>query len=94
MLFRSVLVLRDTTERPEAIAAGTAELVGTDPHVVIPKASTLLSDSAAYDQMAQAANPFGDGQASRRIVDISAEFLGQGGAGAQGSDDMKIGTGG
>ena len=76
-LGKPVLVLRDTTERPEAIAAGTAELVGTDPNVVIPKASTLLSDRAAYDQMAQAANPFGDGQASQRIVNISADFLAQ-----------------
>ena len=74
-LGKPVLVLRDTTERPEAIAAGTAELVGTDPDTVIAKATTLLSDRAAYDQMAQAANPFGDGQASQRIVNISADFL-------------------
>ncbi len=74
-LGKPVLVLRDTTERPEAIAAGTAELVGTDPDVVIPKASLLLSDRTAYDTMSQAANPFGDGQASQRIVDISANYL-------------------
>jgi UDP-N-acetylglucosamine 2-epimerase (non-hydrolysing) len=63
-----VLVLRDTTERPEGIEAGTLELVGTDDEIIYNKAKQLLTDTAAYEQMSQAANPYGDGHASERIV--------------------------
>ncbi|MFY0544235.1 non-hydrolyzing UDP-N-acetylglucosamine 2-epimerase [Brevibacillus sp. H7] len=64
-----VLVLRDTTERPEGIQAGTLKLAGTDEDQVYRMADHLLRDQSAYDAMAQAANPYGDGQASRRIVE-------------------------
>jgi len=63
-----VLVLRDTTERPEGIDAGTLELVGTDEQHVFERARTLLTDQAVYDKMSKAANPYGDGKASQRIV--------------------------
>jgi UDP-N-acetylglucosamine 2-epimerase (non-hydrolysing) len=65
---RPVLVTRDTTERPEAIAAGTARLVGTDEDFLVAAASELLDDPAAHAAMARAKNPFGDGQAAARIV--------------------------
>jgi len=74
-LGKPVLVLRETTERPEAIAAGTAKLVGTDPETIITATSQLLEDEAYYQQMATAINPFGDGQASTRIVKIIQEYL-------------------
>ncbi|OBR63611.1 UDP-N-acetylglucosamine 2-epimerase [Paenibacillus oryzae] len=63
------LVLRDTTERPEGIKAGTLELVGTDEETVYSRAKALLNDTALYCRMSQAANPYGDGAASERIVD-------------------------
>jgi UDP-N-acetylglucosamine 2-epimerase (non-hydrolysing) len=63
-----VLVLRDTTERPEGIDAGTLELVGTDEDKVYERTKALLTDRALYLKMSQAANPYGDGQASKRIV--------------------------
>jgi UDP-N-acetylglucosamine 2-epimerase (non-hydrolysing) len=63
-----VLVLRETTERPEGIDAGTLKLVGTDTDRIIQEASRLLDDQAAYIQMARAANPYGDGHAAERIV--------------------------
>ncbi|SEC32563.1 UDP-N-acetylglucosamine 2-epimerase (non-hydrolyzing) [Paenibacillus sp. GP183] len=63
-----VLVLRETTERPEGIEAGTLELVGTDEEKVYTRARALLTDSELYTQMSQAANPYGDGKASQRIV--------------------------
>jgi len=63
-----VLVLRDTTERPEGIDAGTLELVGTDEEQVYQRTRTLLTDAATYDRMAGAVNPYGDGKASERIV--------------------------
>ena len=69
-LGKPVLVLRDTTERPEGIGAGTLKLVGTDEEVIYNTARTLLTDSAAYDAMSHASNPYGDGQACRRIADI------------------------
>jgi len=62
-----VLVLRDTTERPEGVEAGTAKLVGTDEEAIFPTASELLSDDARYRAMAQAVSPYGDGRASARI---------------------------
>ncbi|WP_314589754.1 non-hydrolyzing UDP-N-acetylglucosamine 2-epimerase [Paenibacillus terrigena] len=63
-----VLVLRDTTERPEGIEAGTLDLVGTDEEHVYQRTRTLLTDTAAYDRMSGAVNPYGDGKASERIV--------------------------
>ncbi|AXV83589.1 non-hydrolyzing UDP-N-acetylglucosamine 2-epimerase [Ralstonia solanacearum] len=68
-LGKPVLVTRDTTERPEAVASGTALLVGTDTARIVREAETLLDDSAAYLRMAHAHNPYGDGQACRRIVE-------------------------
>jgi UDP-N-acetylglucosamine 2-epimerase len=67
-LGKPVLVTRDTTERPEAIAAGTARLVGTDEQALVAAATELLDNPAAYAAMARARNPFGDGSAARRIV--------------------------
>ena len=69
-LGKPVLVMRDTTERPEGIAAGTLKLVGTDENVIYENFKLLLNDSAAYDAMAKASNPYGDGFACRRIADI------------------------
>ncbi|MBM4431604.1 MAG: UDP-N-acetylglucosamine 2-epimerase (non-hydrolyzing) [Chloroflexi bacterium] len=63
-----VLVLREVTERPEGVAAGTARLVGTEPQRIVAEAARLLDDAAAHRAMAQAANPYGDGQAAQRIV--------------------------
>jgi UDP-N-acetylglucosamine 2-epimerase (non-hydrolysing) len=63
-----VLVLRETTERPEGIEAGTLKLVGTDPDHILQEASRLLDDPPAYAEMARAANPYGDGNAAERIV--------------------------
>ncbi len=69
-LGKPVLVMRDTTERPEAIAAGTAKLVGTSKHELIKSATLLLENEDAYKAMATASNPFGDGNASSQILDI------------------------
>lgn len=69
-LGKPVLVMRDTTERPEGIAAGTLKLVGTDEDVIYENFKLLLDDPAAYDAMAQASNPYGDGYACKRIADI------------------------
>ena len=68
-LGKPVLVLRRETERPEAVAAGTVLLAGVEEEDIFSMASTLLSDADAYDKMAHAVNPYGDGQACRRIVD-------------------------
>lgn len=70
-----VLVLRDTTERPEGIEAGTLKLVGTDEEVIFEEANTLLTDKEAHDKMAKASNPYGDGEASRRIADAILEYF-------------------
>jgi UDP-N-acetylglucosamine 2-epimerase (non-hydrolysing) len=67
-LGKPVLVMRDTTERPEAVAAGTVRLVGTDAEQIVGNVSQLLDDKQAYDQMSFAHNPYGDGQASSRII--------------------------
>ena len=67
-LGKPTLVLRRTTERPEAIQAGTAKLVGTDRKAVFSETARLLSDLEEYSRMARATNPFGDGKASQRIV--------------------------
>lgn len=69
-LGKPVLVMRDTTERPEGIAAGTLKLVGTDEETIYGEFNRLLSDQAAYDAMALASNPYGDGFACERIADI------------------------
>ena len=68
-LGKPVLVLRDTTERPEAVAAGTVKLVGTDMDAVYQEAKRLLADEAEYRRMAESCNPYGDGEAARRIVE-------------------------
>ncbi len=68
-LGKPVLVLRDTTERPEGVKAGTLKLVGTEEDAVKAAMLELLTDPAAYQQMAEAKNPYGDGQASDRILD-------------------------
>lgn len=75
-LGKPVLVLRDTTERPEAVEAGTARLVGTEVASIVSACEQLLTDPHAYSAMAQARNPFGDGHASERILDVLAESLG------------------
>ena len=69
-LGKPVLVMRDTTERPEALASGTVHLVGTDYDKIVNEVSTLLDDSAAYEAMSHAVNPYGDGKACSRIVHI------------------------
>lgn len=71
-LGKPVLVMRDTTERPEALASGTVHLVGTDYDKIVNEVSTLLEDKEAYIRMSQAVNPYGDGKACRRIADILA----------------------
>lgn len=63
-----VLVLRDTTERPEAVAAGTVKLIGTDPEVIVEQTLRLFQDEAAHQAMSAAANPYGDGTASARAL--------------------------
>ena len=69
-LGKPVLVMRDTTERPEGIAAGTLRLVGTEEETIYRSFTELLTDEAAYQAMSEANNPYGDGQACRRIADI------------------------
>lgn len=71
-LGKPVLVMRDTTERPEALASGTVHLVGTDYDKIMNEVSTLLDDATAYEKMSKAVNPYGDGQACRRITDVLA----------------------
>ena len=69
-LGKPVLVMRDTTERPEGIAAGTLKLVGTDEGTIYENFKMLLEDQEAYRKMSTASNPYGDGFASKRIADI------------------------
>ena len=69
-LGKPVLVMRDTTERPEALASGTVRLVGTDYDKIVNEVSTLLDDASAYEAMSKAVNPYGDGKACRRIADV------------------------
>ena len=69
-LGKPVLVMRDTTERPEALASGTVHLVGTDYNKIMNEVSTLLDDATAYEKMSKAVNPYGDGRACERIVEI------------------------
>lgn len=74
-LGKPVLVLRDTTERPEAVIAGTVKLVGTNRRKIYEETKKLLSDPREYDKMARAINPYGDGKAARRIVRELISFL-------------------
>ena len=77
-LGKPVLVLRNTTERPEAVEAGTVRLIGTNKDVVYAETKRLLTDQAAYDAMSNAVNPYGDGKASQRIVQaILHDFAGE-----------------
>ena len=69
-LGKPVLVMRETTERPEGVTAGTAKLVGTDTKVIVTEMFNLLDDKAAYENMARAHNPFGDGHSASRIVEL------------------------
>lgn len=75
-LGKPVLVLRAETERPEAVDAGVAKLVGTDKSVIIETVTQLLTDEEAYRSMARGVSPYGDGQAAKRIARLTAEFLG------------------
>ncbi|GFR35957.1 non-hydrolyzing UDP-N-acetylglucosamine 2-epimerase [Thermobrachium celere] len=75
-LGKPVLVLRDVTERPEAVEAGTVKVIGTDEENVFNEAALLIEDSSAYKNMANAVNPYGDGHASRRIVDAILYYFG------------------
>ncbi len=74
-LGKPVLVLRDTTERPEGISAGTLKLVGTDEDMIYEETKRLLTDSKEYERMSKASNPYGDGHASERIVDAIVEYF-------------------
>jgi len=75
-LGKPVLVMRETTERPEGVAAGTAKLIGTDSDRIVSEISILLDDKQAYSAMARAHNPFGDGHASQRIAKVVADDFG------------------
>lgn len=68
-LGKPVLVMRDTTERPEALESGTVHLVGTDYNKIVSDVSTLLDDAEVYEKMSKAVNPYGDGMACSRICD-------------------------
>lgn len=72
-LGKPVLVMRDTTERPEALKAGTVKLVGSDYNKIISEVSSLIEDESAYEKMSRAVNPYGDGMASQRIVSTFKE---------------------
>jgi len=74
-LGKPVLVMRDTTERPEALEAGTVKLVGTDPQLIIREAQKLLDDKDEYEKMSKAHNPYGDGKACNRIVNFMKENI-------------------
>jgi UDP-N-acetylglucosamine 2-epimerase (non-hydrolysing) len=74
-LGKPVLVMRDTTERPEAVQAGTVKLVGTDRAAIVREAHRLLDDAATYDDMARAHNPYGDGEATERIRNVLTQQI-------------------
>lgn len=76
-LGKPVLVMRDTTERPEGIAAGTLKLVGTTEDTIYQETKRLLTDSKEYDDMSHASNPYGDGQACKKIADVLENRLGR-----------------
>lgn len=73
---KPVLVLRETTERPEGVSAGTAKLVGTDEATILAEAVKLLSNKSAYKAMAYAVSPYGDGLAAQRIVCVLMQHFG------------------
>jgi UDP-N-acetylglucosamine 2-epimerase (non-hydrolysing) len=75
-LGKPVLVLREKTERPEAVKAGTVKLVGTDEKVIFEETNRLLTDRQEYEKMSQAVNPYGDGHASERIVSVLLHYFG------------------
>ena len=75
-LAKPVLVLRKETERPEAVAAGTVKIAGVDKDVIISLAEELLENEEAYNKMAHSANPYGDGDASRRTVEAILYYFG------------------
>lgn len=74
-LGKPVLVMRDTTERPEAVEAGTVELVGTDKALIIKKVNDLINDKNKYELMSKAHNPYGDGNAAKKVVNKILEIL-------------------
>ncbi|MCR5211078.1 MAG: UDP-N-acetylglucosamine 2-epimerase (non-hydrolyzing), partial [Lachnospiraceae bacterium] len=74
-LGKPVLVMRDTTERPEGVAAGTLRLVGTDERRIYDSCAELLESEAKYNEMSRANNPYGDGHASRRIAEVLMDYL-------------------
>jgi UDP-N-acetylglucosamine 2-epimerase (non-hydrolysing) len=74
-LGKPVLVMRDTTERPEGVEAGTVKLVGADADAIVSNAAKLLLDSNAYNEMASAKNPYGDGQAADRIIEALNSYF-------------------
>jgi len=78
-LAKPVLVMRQTTERPEGVTAGVTKLVGTDIEAIVSETLTLLDDSAAYDRMARSVSPYGDGHASKKIVDAVLAHLNRSG---------------
>ena len=76
-LGKPVLVMRETTERPEGVMAGTAKLVGTQTATIVTEMFTLLDDKQAYEAMARAHNPFGEGDAAAKIVEILGNEIGR-----------------
>jgi UDP-N-acetylglucosamine 2-epimerase (non-hydrolysing) len=84
-LGKPILVLRDKTERPEAVLAGTVKLVGTSREAIVSEAALLLDEPAEYQRMARLHNPYGDGQASGRIAARVASYL----TGLAGDTDFK-----
>lgn len=76
-LAKPVLVMRETTERPEAVRAGTVKLVGADDQRIVKEVTALLTDAGIYEQMSRAHNPYGDGKSAARIIEICAKFLSQ-----------------
>ncbi len=76
-LGKPVLVMRDTTERPEAVDAGTVKLVGTDQKAIVDEVSNLLDDPIAYESMSRAHNPYGDGKATERHIQALEKYFTQ-----------------
>jgi UDP-N-acetylglucosamine 2-epimerase (non-hydrolysing) len=74
-LGKPILVMREKTERPEAVEAGTVRLVGTDEEKIVSEAAILLDDEAEYDRRSRVHNPYGDGHASERIADAIRAYL-------------------
>ena len=75
-LGKPVLVLRNETERPEAVEAGTVKIAGTDTKTIVKLASELIEDPKKYEKMNKATNPYGDGKASQRIIDAIKYYMG------------------